>query len=304
MAAHLASCAGCRAEAAELGEVWSGLGTSRWLCRRGRAEAFSRGAAGVPGRAAAGRPIPSPRAHRVGRFAGMAGALAASLLVAGALGGRYLTPAPTAVREGGDLAQLREQVGDLRPLVTLALLQEQSPSARLRGVTYTTRCSNPTARCGSAAVRRESRFECQRAALGRGCAREIRRRSGRAPGARGCHSGAGFAARAGGPDRPAGGLARCGAVPALRALAHDSQANEAARERAVWGLGNWRVEVRRNIALAIMLFPRWAWTIPSEDWKVEDREPYEVVQRVARIEAGDRQRKRLHSRDRRRWVAG
>ena len=41
------------------------------------------------------------------------------------------------------MAQLRGQVESLRQLVALSMLQEQSPSARLRGVTYSYQIAQP-----------------------------------------------------------------------------------------------------------------------------------------------------------------
>ena len=47
------------------------------------------------------------------------------------------------IPENPEMAQLKMQVDNLRQLVTLSLLQEQSPSARLRGVTYSYQVSQP-----------------------------------------------------------------------------------------------------------------------------------------------------------------
>lgn len=44
---------------------------------------------------------------------------------------------------GSEIAQLQGQVESLRQLVALSLLQEQSPSARLRGVNYSYQISQP-----------------------------------------------------------------------------------------------------------------------------------------------------------------
>jgi hypothetical protein len=69
---------------------------------------------------------------------------AAATLLIGVLGGRYLL-APKAVEStgNGEVAQLRGQVESLRQLVALSLLQEQSASARLRGVNYSYQISQP-----------------------------------------------------------------------------------------------------------------------------------------------------------------
>jgi hypothetical protein len=62
-----------------------------------------------------------------------AGALGAAALVAGVGLGRYTSTPPIA---SGDLAALRAEVGDLRQMVSLSLLQQQSASERLKGVAW------------------------------------------------------------------------------------------------------------------------------------------------------------------------
>ncbi len=63
-------------------------------------------------------------------------AFSAALLLAGAMAGRYVAGERMAAMHSPEMAQLQAQVENLRQLVTLSLLQEQSPSSRLRGVTY------------------------------------------------------------------------------------------------------------------------------------------------------------------------
>src|SRR3569832_1444285 len=63
-------------------------------------------------------------------------AFSAVLLLAGVMGGRYLAEPRPAVNANPEMAQLRGQIENLRQLVTLSMLQQESPSARLRGVTY------------------------------------------------------------------------------------------------------------------------------------------------------------------------
>jgi HEAT repeat protein len=67
--------------------------------------------------------------------------MAAGLLLAGILCGRYLPQAGA----GGNLemAQLRVQVENLHQMVAISMLQQQSPSARMRGVTYTEKITQP-----------------------------------------------------------------------------------------------------------------------------------------------------------------
>jgi hypothetical protein len=233
-AAHLASCAGCRAEAAELGEVWRGM------------ESLPEGA---PGAGARKRFVEVLRAYQAGQAAGPVhtmprrawgwaprAAVAASLLVMGALGGRYLTP-PRTAGEAGDVAQLRGQVESLRQLVTLALLEEQSPSARLRGVTYAYQMRQPDREVRQAllyAVNRDSNVNVRLSAvdaLGKLAGDPTVRQA--------------LAEAIPAQDSPLVQVAlidvlvdlrETNAAPALRALAQNAQANEAARQRAAWGL--------------------------------------------------------------------
>jgi hypothetical protein len=68
-------------------------------------------------------------------------AMAAGLLLAGILCGRYW---PQAGAGGNpEMAQLRAQVENLHQMVAISMLQQQSPSARMRGVTYTEKISQP-----------------------------------------------------------------------------------------------------------------------------------------------------------------
>src|SRR5262249_41153888 len=67
-------------------------------------------------------------------------ALAAGLLIAGIFAGRY---AGLPKAENPEVAQLKGQVESLRQLVALSMLQQQSPSARLRGVSYSEQMSQP-----------------------------------------------------------------------------------------------------------------------------------------------------------------
>jgi hypothetical protein len=70
-------------------------------------------------------------------------AFAAVLVVAGVAAGRFAMAPRAAGVTTGEIAQLQGQVESLRQLVALSLLQEQSPSARLRGVTYSYQVAQP-----------------------------------------------------------------------------------------------------------------------------------------------------------------
>ncbi|MGO9259110.1 MAG: zf-HC2 domain-containing protein [Bryobacteraceae bacterium] len=144
---HLETCSACRADLAELNVVWRGL------------EAMPQP---EPGRSMRSRFMETLEAYQEGyqeaqrRQTYTAGkwwrgwwparpvwqaALAALLLIAGISAGRYLA-APRA-ESNPELASLKGQVESLRQLVALSLLQEQSPSSRLRGVTYSFQMSQP-----------------------------------------------------------------------------------------------------------------------------------------------------------------
>jgi hypothetical protein len=70
-------------------------------------------------------------------------AFAAGLAVVCVVAGRYTAPGPPAPTVSPEIAQLRTQVENLRQMVALSLLREQSPNARLRGVTYSYQVSQP-----------------------------------------------------------------------------------------------------------------------------------------------------------------
>ena len=147
LVAHLETCPACRAELAELNAVWIGLGSLPEP---------------EPDPAMRSRFLEVLEAYQVGRASGLAGhakdpvrtfrlphvphiwqaALAFALLMVGVFLGRYLAEPRGA---SPDVAQLQAQVENLRQLVTLSLLQEQSPSSRLRGVTYSYQMAQPDA---------------------------------------------------------------------------------------------------------------------------------------------------------------
>jgi len=146
---HLEGCASCRTEVAELNAVWRGLET----VKSGMDAAPDPGAkvrfqemlaayqAGMAAEQAAPPVVNPPRVawfpvQPVWRFA-----MAAGLLLAGILCGRLL---PQSGAGGNpEMAQLRAQVESLHQMVAISMLQQQSPSARMRGVTYTEKISQP-----------------------------------------------------------------------------------------------------------------------------------------------------------------
>lgn len=153
---HLETCAGCRNELAELGSVWRGLESlaipvepepvmkSRFM------EVMEAYQEGLLAAQAHLHKEAAPQAAP--RSAGWAGfwprrpvwqfALTFALLMLGIFGGRWLA-APHG--ENPEMAQLKGQVEGLRQLVALSMLQEQSPSQRLQGVTYSVQMAQPDA---------------------------------------------------------------------------------------------------------------------------------------------------------------
>jgi hypothetical protein len=131
--AHLSTCERCRAEWADLGEVWSALGELP---------------AEEPGFAVRARFYDSMRdwrrreSERQSRFwwsrhPAFQAAFAVLILMAGIAVGHV-----TALNSG-QVAQLRGEVYNMRQLVALSLLQQQSASDRLRGVNYAYRVEQP-----------------------------------------------------------------------------------------------------------------------------------------------------------------
>ncbi len=150
--AHLDTCSACRAEVAQLGVVWRGMESvalpepdaamrSRFL------EVLEAYQAGM--QQAQERAIVS--ANRGGRIfawwptrTAWQAALAAALVIVGGLAGRYVAAPPAASPAANtEVAQLKGQVENLRQLVALSLLQEQSPSSRIQGASYSYKMNQP-----------------------------------------------------------------------------------------------------------------------------------------------------------------
>ena len=141
---HLNACDDCAAAARADGDTWAMLGeipaadadSAAMRARFDQAVA----AAAVDGFAG----VPLPAAHPRHGFNWMAPGLqvaaAIVLVAAGFLVGRQSSP-PRAADPA--LAELREELRATRQMVSLSLLQQQSASERLRGVTYTTQIDRP-----------------------------------------------------------------------------------------------------------------------------------------------------------------
>ena len=233
LVAHLETCPACRAELAELNAVWRGMGSlpepEPDPAVRARfievLEAYQAGRASGLGRAAQ-----PPHSRHIWQAA-----LACALLVAGVFLGRYVDAGP-------DVAQLKGQVENLRQLVTLSLLQEQSPSSRLRGVTYSYQMARPDAQVEQAllyAVNHDSNVNVRLSAVDAlekyAANPQIRR---------------GLADAVPVQDSPLVQIALMDllvqlndkeAAPALRQLAQDAQADNQVRQHAAWAIQRMEV---------------------------------------------------------------
>lgn len=147
---HLGSCPRCSAERDELAALWRGIdrfadeAPSEELRARLAATllayretlAASGGAAGAPEPPAedagrrAGRPLPFRQRRRTAVRVARLGWVAAALLAGVGIG--WLVRSQAAPRE--EVLELRREVGDLREVLALSLLQQASASARLEGV--------------------------------------------------------------------------------------------------------------------------------------------------------------------------
>jgi hypothetical protein len=135
---HIASCAACAADRDGFSATWEQLGAlpaDRVPSDRMRAR-LEAAIEGFQVRAGAGRRRPAWWL-----------AAAAALLVVGIAIGRQTAPASGDAGPGGDrqIAALRDELRALREMTAMALLQQSSPSERLKGVTWTSRIEEPGA---------------------------------------------------------------------------------------------------------------------------------------------------------------
>ena len=150
---HLETCSACRNELAELGIVWRGL-ESMAAPEPNRAmrtrfmemmEAYQAGMEQTPPKRVA-PPAETDRSRWLAWWPSQPAwqmAIASALLIAGVVAGRYEAGAPREMSP--EMAQLKGQVEGLRQLVALSLLQAQSPSDRLRGVSFSSQIARPDA---------------------------------------------------------------------------------------------------------------------------------------------------------------
>ena len=147
---HLDTCSACRGDLAELGVVWRGLETMQEpepsQAMRARfletLSAYQEGYLEAQRRAVYAAPPKSFWAGLLPARPVWQAAFSVMLLIAGIFGGRYML-GPRTPEGNPEMAQLKTQVENLRQLVALSLLNEQSPSARLRGVTYSNQIAQP-----------------------------------------------------------------------------------------------------------------------------------------------------------------
>jgi anti-sigma factor RsiW len=155
--AHLAECAACRDDVDASAELWNELGAApapRPESARMRAR-FDAALQGYIDGQTESRVLTALKPSRASwqsqpwvQFAG-----AAALLVLGVALGQFVTgtPAPQS-QPNSEIALLREELRDTRQMVTLSLLQQQSASERLKGVTWSSQIEAPGREVVSALV--------------------------------------------------------------------------------------------------------------------------------------------------------
>lgn len=252
---HLETCSGCRAELAQLGVVWRALealavpeiAPARETSLRERfAErlaAFEAGLEQGRSEAAAERRLaqrPAAPAWWSALWARPAWQLAAALglLAVGVWGGRYLAgPSRESAPPPTEVAQLKGQVESLRQLVSLSLMQQQSPSARMEGVSYAYQMSQPDAQVEQAllhAVNNDGNVNVRLQAVD-----ALQKYAGDPTVRRALADAVPV------QDSPLVQVAIIDllvqlkdrdAAPALRALVHNAEADEAVRQRATWAI--------------------------------------------------------------------
>lgn len=138
VAEHLRTCPACSAEVEALDDTWQLLGSlpghqpdsSAMRARFDAAlEGYQRGLEARPS------PVVRLRAY------GLQFAAAAAMLLLGVFIGRQTMMRPTA--PDPQLAMMRDELRDMRQMVTLSLLQQQSASERLKGVSFTSQIEQP-----------------------------------------------------------------------------------------------------------------------------------------------------------------
>jgi hypothetical protein len=140
---HLRTCDACRADFKESAAVWDMLGTipAEGPDSSAMRDRFAAMLAGYVEASTAHRRVrlpPDAWPASVRYVAGLAAA-AALLFIGFATGRQAARPS----EPDPEIAVLRGEVRDMREMVTLSLLQQQSASERLKGVTWTSRIDAP-----------------------------------------------------------------------------------------------------------------------------------------------------------------
>ena len=180
---------------------------------------------------------PSP-AWRGIRFYAVQGLAAAAILLVGIVIGRFVIPgAARPADSASEITAMRSEMRELREMVSLSLMQQQSASDRLKGVTWTGQLDRPSSEVVSAlldALMHDPNVNVRLAtidALERFASRDDVRRA---------------AIEA--VDRQMSPLVQIALIdflvktneqqsaPTLRRLAQDPRVNDAVRSRAAWGL--------------------------------------------------------------------
>lgn len=231
---HLESCVNCRREVEELGAIWRGLEflpaqqpnpamRTRFLEVLGAYQfGLEQGRSRKPARSWLTGLWPSRPIWQA--------ACAAGLVAAGIAAGHFGRP-------NTEVTQLKGEVESMRQLVTLSLLQQQSPSARMRGITYSYQVERPDSQVENAllfTVNHDSNVNVRLSAI------DALQKYARVP-----EISQGLIDSISTQDSPLVQIALIdmlvqmndGAVaPTLQKLASDQGANEAVRQRAAWGL--------------------------------------------------------------------
>ena len=146
---HLAACPACRSEIEELSAVWTKLGVlpqeqpSPGLRQKfyGTLEAYLAGMEGERDRPGLGRSLARLAARFVPRRPAYQAALALALLTVGLGCGFWLGGGRPGIKS--EVSSLRQEVGDMRQMVALSLLQQPSSSDRLKGVSWAENVREP-----------------------------------------------------------------------------------------------------------------------------------------------------------------
>jgi HEAT repeat protein/putative zinc finger protein len=152
---HLVSCQACREEFESLEQVWSGLGDipgerpDTGMMRARFDQMLDGHAPGLAAARASSGGWKGINARLAGWWPGWAGqplvqaGFAAGMLVVGVCAGS-LGRAPAAPPQpAADLVELRQELHDMREMLTLSLMQQQSAGERLRGVSGSSQIEQP-----------------------------------------------------------------------------------------------------------------------------------------------------------------